>query len=408
MVTAKLVVVADEILDGRIQDSNSGYLSRRLHDLGVAVAEVAVIADRRDAIKQAFTTGLQEYDVVISSGGLGPTPDDLTKGVASKIFGKRMALDESILDRIEKHFATLGKRMPAASTKQALVPQGAIVLENPVGLAPGLILVRDHKSLVLLPGVPLELQKIFETGVVPYLEDTYYLNPLLVTVIRTTGIAESEIMEKVSAYFARHRIVGIAYLPSLLGVDIKLWTEKDRKALNECHDEIVARIRPHVYAFNNTAIEEVVGELLRKQRLTLSTAESCTGGSIADRLTDVPGSSDYFQGGAIAYSNELKKSLLGVTEAVLRKFGAVSSEAVIQMAKGAQEHFGSDCALATSGIAGPGGGSEAKPVGLVYVGLATPKKTEAAEFHFIGTRRMIKVQTAVHALDLLRRRLQDS
>jgi nicotinamide-nucleotide amidase len=406
MVTTKLVIIGDEILSGQVQDTNTCFLARRLSDLGVAVAEVCAIPDRRDAIRQSLASGLDEHDIVIASGGLGPTPDDLTKGVAGKLFNKRLVLDDSVMARIEKHFATMGAKMPAASTKQAVVPEGAIVLENPVGLAPGLVLVRDRKSLILLPGVPLELQKIFETGVAPYLEETYYLTPQLVVAVRTTGIAESEVMEKIADYFKRHKSVEVAYLPSTTGVDIRLRTQKDRKALNECQEEIVARLKPTIYAFNNTRIEEVVGELLRKQHATLSTAESCTGGLIAHRITDVPGSSDYFRGGIVAYNNELKKALLAVSETTLRKFGAVSAEVVTQMAAGARERFASDYALAVSGIAGPGGATETKPVGLVHIALATPKKAEALEYRMSGTRKMIKAQTAMAALDLLRRRLQ--
>jgi nicotinamide-nucleotide amidase len=418
MVTAKLIIVGDEILNGRVQDVNGPFLTRRLHDLGIAVCSVCTIPDRAEAMKQTIKEALEGYDIVITSGGLGPTPDDLTKCVASKLLGKRLVLDEAVLARIEKHFEATGHKMPAASTKQALVPQGAIALENPVGLAPGLILPcgdtmrhrvpsQPKRTLILLPGVPLELQKIFESGVAPYLEETYFLSPMLVTVIRTIGAPESEIVERVSTFLARHRTIQVAYLPTTTGVDIRLSTEKDRKELTECQDEIKALLKTQIYAFDNASMEEVVGELLRKRRLTLSTAESCTGGSISDHITDVPGSSDYFRGGVVAYSNDHKKSLLGVTETVLRKHGAVSPECVIQMATGARERFGSDYALAVSGIAGPAGGTEAKPVGLVYVGLAGPKKTEAEELRLTGSRRMIKAQSAVRALDILRRKLME-
>lgn len=408
MVNAQLVIIGDELLVGRVQDTNASYLGRRLHDLGIELCATSIVRDRKDAIRQALATALESHDVVIASGGLGPTPDDMTKGVAAKLFGKRLVLDDAVLDRLEKYFIRLGRKMPAASTRQALVPAGAIVLENPVGLAPGLILVKDHKSLILLPGVPMELQKIFETGVAPFLEETYYLTPLLVSVIRTYSVPESEIMEKISGYFKRHKSIEVAYLPSARGVDIRLWTEKDQKALLECQNEITARLKGNVYAFNNTGIEETVGELLRSRRLTLSTAESCTGGMIAQLVTDVPGSSAWFKGGAVTYGNELKKSLLGVTDAALRKGGAVSPEVVSQMAAGARLRFDTDYALAISGIAGPGGGSEEKPIGLVYIGVASPKKTDVFERRFNGTRTMIRVRAAMCALDILRRNLQDA
>jgi nicotinamide-nucleotide amidase len=405
MVNAQLVVIGDELLAGRVLDTNTSFLARRLYDLGVELCSASTIRDRPDAIKRALAAAMEDHDIVLASGGLGPTPDDLTKAAAAKLFGKRLILDDAVLDRIEKYFSSIGRKMPAASTRQALVPHGAIVLENPVGLAPGLILVKDHKCVILLPGVPIELQKIFETGVVPFLEETYYLTPLLVNVVRTYGVPETEIMEKTSGYFKRHKNVNVAYLPSARGVDIRLWTEKDQKALTECQTEIVGRLKANVYAFNNTGIEETVGELLRRKSLTLCTAESCTAGMIAARLTDVPGSSVYFRGGAVTYSNEMKKSVLGVTEAALRRFGAVSPEVVALMASGARERFESDYALAVTGIAGPGGGSEEKPVGLVYVGLAGPKKVETFEHRFNGTRSMVRERAAMSALDILRRSL---
>ena len=271
MVNAQLVIIGDELLVGRVQDTNASYLGRRLHDLGIELCATSIVRDRKDAIRQALAAALESHDVVIASGGLGPTPDDMTKAAAAKLFGKRLILDDAVLDRIEKYFSSIGRKMPAASTRQALVPHGAIVLENPVGLAPGLILVKDHKCVILLPGVPIELQKIFETGVVPFLEETYYLTPLLVSVLRTYSVPETEIMEKISGYFKRHKNVNVAYLPSARGVDIRLWTEKDQKALTECQNEITARLKGNVYAFNNTGIEETVGELLRSRRLTLST-----------------------------------------------------------------------------------------------------------------------------------------
>jgi nicotinamide-nucleotide amidase len=405
MVNAQLVVIGDELLTGRVLDTNTGFMARRLHDLGVELCCASTIRDRPDAIKRALAAALEDHDIVLASGGLGPTPDDLTKAAAARLFGKRLILDDAVLDRIEQYFTRIGRKMPAASTRQALVPHGAIVLENPVGLAPGLILVKDHKCLILLPGVPIELQKIFETGVVPFLEETYYLTPLLVNVVRTYGVPETEVMEKVSGYFKRHKNVNVAYLPSARGVDIRLWTEKDQTALTECQNEILARLKANVYAFDNTRIEETIGELLRKKGRTLCTAESCTGGMIAERLTDIPGSSVYFKGGAVAYCNELKKSVLGVTDAALRRFGAVSPEVVSLMAGGARERFGTDYALAVSGIAGPGGGTEEKPVGLVYIGLAAPKKVETFERRFSGTRSMVRERAAMTALDILRRSL---
>lgn len=423
MVTAKIIIIGNEIVAGKVNDTNGPFLARRLHELGVAVSSWCVIPDQTETLKQAIRESLEDHDIIITSGGLGPTPDDLTKLVVGRLLHRRQVLDETLLARIEAHFARICQPMPATATKQALIPQGAIVLDNPVGLAPGLILVQPDQTteqrrrpvsapsttgrriLILLPGVPVELERIFETGVVPYLEETCFLTPMLTALIRTIGITESEIVERIDNYLSRRKTVQIAYLPSVAGVDISLATERDRKALTECQKEIVARIRPQVYATDRTNLEEVVGELLRQRRSTLSVAESCTGGLVANLITDVPGSSDYFLGGVIAYSNVLKRTHLGVSDEILNRHGAVSRECVVQMACGARERFRSDYALAISGIAGPTGGSATKPVGLVYVGVASPGNATAWELHLAGSRPMIKLQAALRALDFLRQQL---
>jgi nicotinamide-nucleotide amidase len=405
MVTAAVIAIGDELLSGAVPDCNSGHVARRLSELGVAVGELRTLPDRADVIRSTLKAALAEFDVVIAAGGLGPTPDDVTKGAAARLLGRHLVLDDAVSSRIEGHFAALGRRVPAASTKQALVPEGAIVLENPVGLAPGLILSRERHSLILLPGVPAELHRMLETGVVPYLEDTYFLLPFLVATIRTTGISESAIVEEASPFLRRHKTVRVSYLPNDRGVDIKLWTEKDRRALIACQEGLRTRLNANVYAVGSTQLEEAVGELLRARRLSVSTAESCTGGLLAERLSSVPGSSDYFRGGAVTYSNDLKRSLLGVTEAGLRKSGAVSAETAARMAAGARERFATDLALAVTGIAGPGGATTEKPVGLVFIGLAGPRRLDTAEHRFSGTRQMIRERAATAALDLLRRKL---
>jgi nicotinamide-nucleotide amidase len=315
-------------------------------------------------------------------------------------------LDESLLEQIEKYFAKLNKTMPESLTRQALVPQGAIVLENPAGMAPGLILKHENKAIILLPGVPIELEKIFVTGVVPYLESGFSLAPILTRTIRTTNIAETEIFEKISRYFTHHKSVEIAYLPQHIGVDIVIWTENDKKLLTACEKEIASRLKPYVYGFNSTHIEGIVGQTLRKKDLTIATAESCTAGLVADRITNVPGSSEYFIGGVVAYSNDIKKLICGVKQETLKKFGAVSKETVIEMAAGIKEHFKTNIGLSISGIAGPAGGTAEKPIGLVYLGIATKRGTKFEERRFSGNRRMIKEQSAMAALDLLRRTLE--
>lgn len=405
MAKAEIIVIGDELTSGHIIDTNSRFLARRLNELGVKVLRITKVGDHKSTIESVIKEALNRTDLVFTTGGLGPTPDDYTKGVVAKMFKKRLLLAEDLLERIENRFKSQNKPVPPISTKQALVPKDAIILDNPIGLAPGLLIKSDRRKLFLLPGVPIELERIFEDGVRPLLEEAEEDVPTTSRIIRTTNIAESEIYERIAHYLKAKKSVEVAYLPFHTGVDIKISTGKSRRLLKSATKEIVARLRPFVYALDKTDIEQVVGEALRRKGLTIAVAESCTGGLLADTITDVPGSSDYFLGGIIVYDNKIKKELGGVKEETLKKFGAVSKETAIELAQGARKHFHADLAVATTGIAGPGGGTEKKPVGLVYTGIAAPKIMEVEEHRFFGNRLMIKEQAVMATLDLVRRTL---
>ncbi|MEO0114887.1 MAG: competence/damage-inducible protein A [candidate division WOR-3 bacterium] len=406
MTNCEILIVGNNIITGRIPDTNSNFLAKKLFELGINLVRITTISDNKAIIEATLKEVLSRSDLVFIAGGLGPTPDDNTVAVAAKIFNQRLILDESLLAQIEKYYAKINKPMPEAQTRQALVPQGAIVLENPVGTAPGLILKQANKVLILLPGSPTELEKIFLTGVIPYLESTFSLTPLYSKVIRTTNITQAEIFEKVARYFVRHKGIEITYLTQPTGVDIVIWTDRDKKLLTACEKEIVARVKPYVYGFDTTTIEETVGQILKKKNLTLATAESCTAGLIADRITNVPGSSGYFIGGVVAYSNEIKKAICRVQPETLKKFGAVSKETALEMATGIKENYKTDIGLSVTGICGPTGGTKTKPVGLVYLGIATKSDAKYEERIFFGNRRLIKEQSAMAALDFLRRTLE--
>lgn len=406
MTSCELLIIGNEIITGRVADTNSNFIAKNLFKLGIDLVRITAINDKKEVIEAFLKEALKRSDLIFTSGGLGPTPDDNTTAVAAKIFNRRLILDESLLEQIEKHFANTQKTMPESLTRQALVPQGAIVLDNPTGMAPGLILKNENKVLVLLPGVPIELEKIFLTGVIPFLEGTYSLKPVFSKTIRTTNIAEVEILEKLSRYFLQHKTLGVAFLPQHTGVDIVIWTSKDKKLLATCEKEIVSQLKSYVYDFATKDIEETIGQILRKKRLTLAIAESCTAGLVSDRITNVPGSSEYFIGGVIAYSNNIKKLICRVKQETLKKFGAVSKEVVLEMAIGLKEQFKANIGLSVSGIAGPTGGTSKKPVGLVYIGIATKRGVNCEERMFNGIRRMIKEQAAMAALDLLRRTLE--
>jgi nicotinamide-nucleotide amidase len=403
---AGIIVIGKGILEGKVSDSNSPYIAKRISEIGIAPGRVAILPDEKEVIEEEVKSQLAIFPIVFTAGGLGATPDDLTREALSAIFKKTLFLDEMTLKKVERFYKEKGLSVPESATKQALYLQGALLLENPVGISPGMIIRDGERTLIALPGVPEELQKIFETGVLPFLLTTFPTKPLFAVWIRTTGITEAEIMERLAHPKRKFKSCTLEYFPSLAGVDIRITTDKDEGLLSEWKEEIITRLSPYVYALGNIPLEEKVGELLRKRELKLVVAESCTGGLLGHRITNSPGSSDYFLGGVIAYANEIKKSALGVKEETLKRYGAVSREVALEMAKGVRERFGAGIGLGVTGIAGPTGGSAKKPVGLVYIGLATINRTICKEFHFSGNRRMIKEQAAQSALDLLRRYLE--
>ncbi|MEO0131769.1 MAG: competence/damage-inducible protein A [candidate division WOR-3 bacterium] len=403
---AYLIIIGDEILSGRTQDINSGYLARRLNDLGIAVGEIVTTGDDRLLIEKVLKRALDEANLIIVTGGLGPTPDDKTLTAVANVLKKRLVFDEALYNKIEKYFQRQGQAAPELATKQALVIQGSILLDNPVGQAPGFIIKAARKLLILLPGVPVELQKIFETSVVPYLHEHYGLEPALSLVVRTTNISEMMIAERIAESIKRYSQIKVAYLPSVIGVDLKITNIPDRKVFSLLEKELQALLSPYIYGYGEETIEEIIGNLCRKKRLTLSVAESCTGGLICDKITNVAGSSEYFIGGAVVYSNKLKQQICEVKTETLRKYGAVSKETVVAMAEGIRKRFSTDLGVGVTGIAGPSGATKEKPVGLVFVGVATKQDVYHEKHLFTGNRRMIKEKAAVAALDLLRRTIQ--
>jgi len=402
MVRVWVVIIGDEILSAQIRDKNSFYLIERLSDAGIRVERVLFLPDNPEVIEQTFRKGLEEVDLLISSGGLGSTPDDYTKSVATEIFKSPLVMNKSLLKRIEKRFLSKGREVPEPAKRQALVPKDAIILDNPVGMAPGLLFKKGSHSLILLPGVPEELRATFEKGVMGFLKKNYRLKKRPRLIIRTTGIAETEIYHRIKDL---GKGIVIAYLPSPGGVDLRIEAES-KESLLRARRRITKELRDYIYGYGEKRMEEVIGRLLHKRGLTLATAESCTGGLLGDLITSVPGSSDYFIGGVIAYSNKIKEMVCGVKKQTLKKFGAVSKETVEEMARGIRRRFATDIGVSISGIAGPGGGTEEKPVGLVYIGISYKRKTYGVKNRFYGTREMIKRRSAMAALELIRREVK--
>ncbi len=399
---AEIVIVGDEVVAGRVVDTNSAVIARELAKIGIDTQRVVRVGDNEEAIKRAVAGALVNSRLVFVGGGLGPTPDDRTLQAVAELIDRKLIVHQESLKRIDRFFRRRGIRTPELAKRQALIVEGATVFENLVGMVPGTVVEHQGSTLILFPGVPEELKAILEAGVVSYLKERFSAERTNVALIRTFGLIESKIAPRVNRLVGCYHGVKIGYYPSVQGLDL-LISGGDKKAVEACAAELKELFGERVYADEDKSLEVVVGEILRKKQLTLSTAESCTGGLIGDILTNVPGSSDYYLGGVVAYSNQTKMAVLGVKEKTLQRYGAVSHQTVKEMATGVCRVIGSDCGIAVSGIAGPSGGTKEKPVGLVYIGVAYKGRVKVERHIFSGNRRVVKERSAYSALDLLRR-----
>lgn len=405
----EIIVIGNELLDGSRSDEHTAYVSSHLTALGAEVVRATIVPDDPRLIEEAMRRALGSADAVITTGGLGVTSDDRTKQVAARVAGRRLVLDERTLARVRQRFEDRGIAMPEINVSQAMVPEGARAIDNHRGTAPGLLIEKDGVLMFVLPGVPSEMHGMLEDYVMPFLEGKGLRKLTQERLVRTTGIPESRIAEIVGPVAKRFARTEIAYLPSRAGVDLKIVAgagavEDAGRAADAAAERISELLGSFVYARGPETIEEVVGYLLSMARKTLGVAESCTGGRVGWRVTRVAGSSEYFRGGVIAYSDDLKASLLGVDRATLAAHGAVSEQTAREMAAGARTAAGSDVGLAVTGIAGPGGGSPEKPAGLVYVAVAGPAD-RVRRFRFAGGRDAVREQATQAALELLRRTL---
>ena len=411
---AVIIAIGDEIVGGLTTDTNSGFLAQLLRSAGVETIGFLTVPDDDEAIQGALERALEDAGVVITTGGLGPTADDLTTACVARLAGHELDLDEASLEMIRRRFRERGLEMPPNNRKQALFPRGSTVLPNPDGTAPGFICAlgseADRRHVVCLPGVPREMRRMAEESVLPWLAGGGPALHIASRTFSTVGLTESRLDELLAGTIepSAGRLSFRAAFPRLQArVTVKAGSEEETASLLDSVEERVReRLGNHLYAIGDEGLEETVGKLLRERGLTLALAESCTGGLIGHRITDVPGSSEYFLLGIVAYSNGMKQSLLGVAEATLRQFGAVSEEAVREMAQGARSAAGADLAIGTSGIAGPGGGTAEKPLGTVCIAIAW-EGGEWARRYELGTRSRgwIKEMTAQLALDRLRRHL---
>lgn len=408
------VTIGTELLLGLTVDTNAAEIGRAMAGAGVDVVRRTSVPDRPDAIRAALTDALARADVVLVTGGLGPTRDDMTKAVAAEVLGRRLVHDPEVLRALEERFRRIGRwPMPAANRSQADVPEGAVVLPNPRGTAPGLWL-EDHPSgriAILLPGVPHEMRGLLHEEVLPRLGARAGGRVVRSRGLRTTGVAEAVLAERLQGVEDTIAPLTLAYLPGASGVDLRVtaWQlepdEADRR-LDTAVAAIAPRLGPDCYGVDATDLAAVVLTALGSRRVAV--AESCTGGLLGGRLTAVPGASANFVGGVVAYADAVKTQLLGVPAALLAASGAVSEPVVLAMAEGAARVFGADAAMAITGIAGPGGGTAEKPVGTVWVAARCEGRARAVRRVLPGDRGEIRERAAQAALDLLRRVLGEA
>ncbi len=411
---AEIVAVGNELLLGETVDTNSAHVARRLSEIGLRVVRTTHVGDDAERLRTVLEEARHRSRWVIAMGGLGPTRDDVTRPVVAAVFGRPLRIDPGLLAEVEAKFRRFGyERMPVANRSQAEVPEGARVIPNPLGTAPGLVLEDGRTTLFALPGVPAEMKALLETGVLPAIARELGQDPPVIRsrVVRTAGIGESALAERIDDLVEAAAPVGVAFLPDLGMVDVRLTaigvaSDEAGRRLGELAAVIRQRLEPWFYGEGDATLAAALGEALRARGWTLAGAESCTAGELAAEITGVAGSSEYFLGGIVSYANAIKTSLLGVSEETLSAHGAVSEETCREMVTGVRERLGSDVGAAITGIAGPGGGSPEKPVGLVYCGVGTPGGAWLRKLDYPGPRDAVRRRSAVATLSLLLRKVR--
>ena len=410
---AELVVIGDEVISGLILDRNSQYLGERIHELGIEVSRITTVGDSASIIEDCVKLALQRSEWVILTGGLGATHDDITKSVLLKVFECGLKKDAKVAGMLEAMFQARGRgrEVPESVRSQCEVPEKAEILYNEKGTAPGFKMLKGKSILFSLPGVPLEMQYLFEKYVAPEMAghgNKVFLHRL----IKTTGLTEADLWVKVGSLEAMQEKATIASLPSHLGVRIRISVlaeskKEGERRLDEVESFLEERLSRYIYGKDEETLEEKAGDLLREKSLTLATAESCTGGLIGHRLTQISGSSDYYKEGFVVYSNQAKMDRLGVEPRLIEEFGAVSEPVAEAMAQGVCRVTGADIGVSVTGIAGPSGGSDLKPVGLTYIAVHDRSGTHCRKFLFTHDRVRNKERAAQAALNLVRLKIQE-
>jgi len=407
---AEIITIGDELLIGQVINTNQAFIAGELSTIGIRTDRMMTVRDDHDEILRALQESWQRSHLVVTTGGLGPTHDDVTKRAVAAFFKTDMVSDARVRQQVASLLKTRQMEWSPSAEEQTMVPRTAMLFLNPVGTAPGFALERDSRLAIVLPGVPYEMREIMAQSVLPFLADRAPGSRIIHRTLRTTGIPESLLARKLGPLEEHLQGAGLAFLPSPRGVRLRISVEKADPAEAEEQARSIeaylrSRIGRYIYGTEEEELEEVVGRLLGERGLTIATAESCTGGMIADRITHLSGSSAYFERGVVAYSNASKIDLLAVPEELIRAHGAVSSEVAKAMAEGIRSAAGTDIGLSTTGIAGPTGGSAEKPVGLVWISCADSSGTLALKFHFGDVRYRVKERASQAALEIVRRRL---
>ncbi|HEY7547401.1 MAG TPA: competence/damage-inducible protein A [Blastocatellia bacterium] len=409
MLKAEIIAIGSELLTPHRIDTNSLWLTGKLSSIGIQVHIKTIVGDDESRLEETIRDALRRSDVIISTGGLGPTEDDVTRKVFSRVTARQLVLDYDVLAGIRHRLTSRGYHMTPNNERQALIPRGAVVMPNPNGTAPGIKMEQEGKLIFLLPGPPRENQPMFDDYVMPDLERKSHGVRIATRTLKVVGIGESQLDDKIAPIYNQYTNPTTTILFTDSEIEIHLTAsaaslERAQELVDELADKLEEAIGDKLYSTRGESLEQVIGDRLRVKRYTIATAESCTGGLVAERITSVPGASDYFVGSIVSYSNEAKMRLLGVGAELLEKHGPVSGEVAEAMARGVKEWTGATIGVSVTGLAGPGGGSEAVPVGTVYVGIADDVGAANRRMTLPGDRHLIRWRASTAALEMIRRR----
>ncbi|MEZ5344611.1 MAG: competence/damage-inducible protein A [Pyrinomonadaceae bacterium] len=410
MLSAEIIAIGSELLTPDKSDTNSLWLTAKLNEIGIEVKLKTIVGDDKMRLEETIRDAVGRSDIVITTGGLGPTEDDITREVSAKAIGRELVFEDKLVDDLIIKFRSYGKEMPEKNKRQAFIIKGSEILPNPRGSAVGMLIEDNKKIFAVLPGPPRELKPMFNDFVLPRLADAAGDTFVRRRTLRVAGFGESALDELIAPIYTKYENPQTSTLFNKSEIEVQFTAqgssvEGAESLIDELAEKIVEKLGIAVFAQNGETMEEVVGKLLSDRDETVSTAESCTGGLIGHRLTEVPGSSAYFIEGAITYSNESKMRALGVSKEVLDSCGAVSAEVAELMADGMRKRSDTDYAISVTGVAGPGGGTEEKPVGTVFIGYADKDETSSLKVHLPGERYLIRWRSSQTALDYLRRKI---